>query len=69
MDATIGRYRVRMEESGLLIRHEAGINFEFTVDESSSLLHFLKAYQQTLQALSEHNQETEPRLPRILMEE
>ncbi|GCF08117.1 hypothetical protein [Dictyobacter arantiisoli] len=69
MDAIVGRYRARMEESGLVLRHSSGINFDLTPDETLGLFDFIHAYRQTLQALQEHDErETEPRLPRIVLE-
>ncbi len=37
MEAIIGRYRARMEESGLVLKHSAGISFDLTVDETLEL--------------------------------
>jgi hypothetical protein len=69
MDAIIGRYRVRMEESGLVLRHASGINFDMTVDEAIGLLDFLNAYRQTLLALQiDSERETDPYLERIILE-
>ena len=67
MDAIIGRYRVRMGENGLTLGHEAGINFDLTVDEAWKLLHFLNAYEETLEDLlgREENRDTEPALKRV----
>jgi hypothetical protein len=66
MDAIIGRYRARMEESGLILRHASGINFDLTPDETLGLLEFINAYRQTLLALQERD--TEPRLERIALD-
>ena len=69
MDAIIGRYRARMEESGLVLRHASGINFDLSVDESIGLLAFLNAYRQTLLALQIDNErDTHPYLERIIPE-
>jgi len=69
MDAIVGRYRVRMEESGLVLRHASGINFDLTVDETIGLLDFLNAYRQTLLALQLDNErETDPYLERIVVD-
>ena len=67
MDAIIGRYRVHMGENGLTLGHEAGINFDLTVGEAWKLLHFLSAYEETLEELLERdeNRDTEPALKRI----
>jgi len=48
MYAAIGKYKVRMEESGLVLRHATGISFDLTSEETLGLLNFLEAYQQTL---------------------
>jgi hypothetical protein len=69
MDAIIGRYRARMEENGLVLRHASGINFDLTVDETVGLLDFLNAYRQTLTALRIDNErDTDPYLERIILE-
>ena len=69
MDAIIGRYRARMEENGLVLRHASGINFDLTVDETVGLLDFLNAYRQTLLALQIDNErDTDPYLERIILE-
>lgn len=66
MDAIIGRYRARMEESGLVLRHASGINFDLTLDETLGLLDFINAYRQTL--LSMRERDTDPHLERIVLE-
>lgn len=66
MDAIIGRYRVRMEECGLVLRHSSGINFDLSIDETLGLLDFINAYRQTLLALQER--ETDPHLERIIFD-
>ena len=69
MDAIIGRYRARMEENGLVLRHASGINFDLTVDETVGLLDFLNVYRQTLTALQIDNErDTDPYLERIILE-
>jgi hypothetical protein len=69
MDAIVGRYRVRMEESGLVLRHASGINFDMTVGETVGLLDFLNAYRQTLLALqSDNERDTDPYLERIVVD-
>ena len=69
MDAMIGRYRACMEQTGLILRHATGISFDLTPDETLGLLNFLNAYQQTLLALQEHDQErhTEPRMESVVI--
>ena len=66
MDAIIGRYRLCMEETGLLLKHEAGIIFDMTPGETLGLLNFLSAYRENLETMAG---ETEPHLKRILVEE
>jgi len=69
MDAIIGRYRLRMEESGLLLGHMSGINFDLTVDETLGLMDFLNAYRQTLSTIQQDNQrETDPCMERVVVE-
>ncbi len=53
MDAMIGRYKVRMEEAGLVLVHPAGISFDLTLNEAIALFNFMSLYRQTL-ALTEH---------------
>jgi hypothetical protein len=64
MDAIIGRYRVHLEETGLVLRHPTGISFELTVDETLGLGNFIRVYQQTLTTLL---RETDPALERIVL--
>ncbi len=76
MDAIIGRYRARMEESGLVLRHASGINFDLTPEETLGLLDFINAYRQTLLFLQEHKRpmlseqerDTDPEIKRIILE-
>ena len=68
MDAIIGRYRVRMEEMGLILKHTSGISFDLTPDETLSLLDFINAYRQTLLMMQqEAERDTEPELERIII--
>ena len=66
MDAIIGRYKVRMEDSGIILTHPSGISFEITADEALELQNFLKVYRQTLLT---SERETNPELERIVIEE
>jgi hypothetical protein len=76
MDAIIGRYRARMEESGLVLRHASGINFDLTPEETLGLLDFINAYRQTLLFLQERGRDmspeqerdTDPEIKRIVLE-
>ncbi len=69
MDAIIGRYRARMEETGLVLRHASGINFDLTLDETLGLLDFINAYRQTLLTLQSDTdpRDTDPRLERVVI--
>jgi len=66
MDVIIGRYKVRMEDSGLVLTHPSGISFEITADEALELQDFLKVYRRTLMT---SERDTNPELERILIEE
>ena len=68
MDAIIGRYRARMEEMGLILKHASGISFDLTPEETLSLLDFINAYRQTLLMMQqESDRDTEPELERIVV--
>jgi hypothetical protein len=67
MDAIIGRYRVRMEENGLTLKHAAGINFDLTVEETLGLFDFINVYRETLLTLRQADPETDPRLERVVI--
>jgi len=64
MNAIIGRYKARMEDSGLVLTHPAGISFDLTVNEALELLEFLKIH---CQALITAERETNPELVRIVI--
>ncbi len=66
MDAIIGRYRVRMEEMGLVLTHSSGISFDLTAEEALDLMDFIKVYRQ---ALMTTERETNPELERIVIDE
>ena len=67
MDAIIGRYRARMEDTGLILKHASGINFDLTLEETLGLLEFINAYRRTLLILQEQERETDPQLERIVL--
>ncbi len=67
MDAIVGRYRARMEESGLILRHASGINFDLTPEETLGLLDFINAYRQTLLMLQQER-DTDPELERVVID-
>jgi hypothetical protein len=48
MDVIIGRYRACMEEEGLLLKHESGIQFDLGMEEILELLNFIDAYRTSL---------------------
>ena len=66
MDAIIGRYRLHMEDTGLVLRHMSGINFDMTPLEALGLLNFLSAYRENLTSFAEI--ETDPDLKRVATE-
>ena len=69
MDAIIGRYRARMEEHGLTLKHAAGINFDLSVEETLGLLDFINVYRERLLALQQDERETDPHLERVIIRE
>ena len=64
MDAIIGRYRARMEETGMILKHPTGISFEFTPEETLYLLDFISVYREALM-MTQHD--TDPLLERVLV--
>jgi hypothetical protein len=48
MDAIIGRYKVRMEETGLVLKHPSGISFDFLPNEVLALWNFIDFYREQL---------------------
>jgi hypothetical protein len=69
MDAIIGRYKVRMEDSGIILTHPSGISFEITSKEALGLQDLLKVYRQTLQTTElTPERETNPELERIVID-
>lgn len=67
MDAIIGRYRVHVEEGGLLIlRHPTGLMFDLTPEESLGLLDFIGVYRK---ALMSHERDTDTRMQSIAVVE
>ena len=67
MDAIVGRYRARMEETGLILRHASGINFDLTPEETLGLLDFINAYRQTLLTLQQER-DTDPEMERVVID-
>ena len=68
MYAIIGKYRARMEESGLVLKHAAGISFDLTPEETLGLRNFINVYQKTLNALRTTDPETQ-KLIRFVMDD
>ena len=67
MDAIIGRYRVRIEDNGLLVlTHPSGINFDLTAEETLQFLDFIGVYRKALLAIE---RETDPELQRIVLKQ
>ena len=69
MDAIIGRYKVRIEDEGIVLTHPSGISFEITSKEALDLQDLLKVYRQTLQTTElTPERETNPELERIVID-
>ncbi len=62
MDAIIGKYRARMEETGLILTHPTGLSFELTLDETVELMEFIKVYQAAIAAVQ---RDTEPSIESV----
>jgi len=71
MDPIVGRYRVRLEEDGLLVlKHPSGICFDLTVEETLEFLDFISVYRKALLAIDQdENRDTDPELARIVVKE
>lgn len=48
MDAIIGRYRVRIEENRLILKHPSGVSFDLLSDEALGLWDFIDVYKASL---------------------
>ena len=66
IDAIIGRYRVHMEKTGLVLRHPSGICFDLTAEESIGLLEFISVYRKSLLATE---RDTDPEIKRVVIQE
>ncbi len=51
MDAIIGRFKVHIEETGLILKHEVGVSFDLTIEETLGLFNFINTYHGALIAL------------------
>jgi hypothetical protein len=65
MDAVIGRYKARMENTGLVLKHTAGISFDLTLEETLGLYDFIQGYRETLLTIQ---RETDPRMERVVID-
>jgi len=55
MDAVVfGRFRVQIEDSGLVLTHPSKISFDLTHDEALQLLDILKGNETLLASLLDH---------------
>lgn len=66
MDAIIGKYRVRMEDTGLILTHPAGFSFDLSLDVAVGLMEFIKVYQAAIVAAQ---RDTEPRIEGVVVDE
>jgi hypothetical protein len=57
MDMFIGKYKIRMEGTKLILTHSAGISFDMTPDEVAGLSTFINVYQAII-----NSQQYEPEL-------
>ncbi len=70
MDAIIGRYKVSLEDIGLILKHPTGIIFDLTIEETLALRDFLNIYHQTLlDAREEMERQTDPSIKAIVLHE
>ena len=65
MDAIIGKYRVRMEETGLILTHPTRLSFDLTLDEVVRLTEFINVYKD---AIALALRDTEPQLKRAVVD-
>ena len=66
MDMIIGKYRVRIEKTGLVLTHEAGISVDLTLKEATELMTCIKVYHKAIKA-AQHD--TEPSLSKTVVGE
>ncbi len=69
MDAIIGRYKVGLNETGLTIKHETGIAFELTIEETLGFFSFLKVYHETLLTLKDDDEPETEKLIRVVKDD
>ena len=66
MDVIIGKYKARMEETGLILTHHTGLSFDLTLDEAVELMEFIKVYRAAIAAAQ---RDTEPNIERVVVDE
>ena len=66
MDKLIGKYKVHLEETGLILTHKAGISFDMTPDEIEGLIGFLNVHWNAIRAAQP---DAAPRLKPVTNEE
>ena len=54
METIIGKYRVRMKETGLVLIHPVGISFDLTLDQAVELMEFIDGCRDALVATQCH---------------
>ena len=64
MDAIIGKYRVHMEETGLVLTHPTGMSFDLTLEETLGLMEFIRGYQSAIAAAQRN---TEPSIESVVV--
>lgn len=65
-DAILGRYQVRIEETGMVLTHPTGISFDLTIGEALRLYEFIGVYRKTLRIAE---RDTEPEIKRVVIED
>ena len=66
MEAMIGKYRARMEETSLILTHPTGLSFDLTLDEAVELMEFIKVYRAAIAAAQ---RDTEPSIESVVVDE
>ncbi len=66
MDAIIGRFKVRIVETGLILKHEVGVSFDLTIEETLGLFNFINTYHGTLNSLKDDQDPETQKLTRFV---
>ncbi len=69
MDAIIGRFKVSIEETGLILKHEVGVSFDLTIEETLGLFNFINAYRGTLISLKDDQDPETQKLTRFVKDD